>query len=339
MRFLKKLMNGKALMGICCVLAFMEAAPAQAQFVLPKRNINSAEPLSAKERWAFKTNALGWILMTPNASLEYDLSASAYNKLSLVGTGRFTWSSNPSVPSYHQFKTAGARLELRSYYHNRSRDRQNKYSNIGDYAFSHERYDARTWRGYFFGLYAGYDRARIKFSHEGFAGNIYQAGLSYGFVRPIYNYANSVLDLEFSANVGAAYVDGNKYVLNDQKNAYQNTTAKKGFLPYPVISDISVSLVYRFGPSEKTRHRFNQAEYLKKQEAKVERRKAVEAARAERANEIAAKRAAAAEAKVAKTDAEAKAAAKAAKEAAKAEKKAAKEAAKAAKKAEKALND
>lgn len=304
MYLLRKLKAGKTLMGIICVLGLLECAPAQAQYVLPKKNLNSAEPLASNERWSLKTNTLGWLLLTPNMGVEYSLSASPYNTWTLSGNVRASIGTEPDVLDYSQYKVYGGRLELRKYWHNRGRDPQNAYENIFDAAFSHERFNARTWRGYYFGLYAGYDNAKLKFSREGYRGDVYQVGVSYGLVRPIYNYPNSVLDLEFGINVGAAYLNGHKYELDKINNRYVNIRERKGFAHFPIVSDISVSLVYRYGPSIKNRHRYDQAKQVARIEAQAQRRKAAEAKR----DEAAAKRAARQEAKAAR---------KAAKEAAK----------------------
>ena len=357
MFFLEKVKSGKILMGIFCAVALLECVPAQAQFVLPKRKINQVEPLSPKERWSLKTNTVDWLLQMANASVEYSLSSDPYSKFTLVASGRVNWGSEPEVPTYNQFNLAGGRIEIRSYWHNRGRDPQNKYAGITDKLFSHERFDARTWRGYYVGLYGGYDYGKIKLGRSGYKGPIYQVGLSYGLVRPIYNYKNSVLDMEFGVNVGAAYLNGTKYYLDRSGSTpkYVDGNEKKGFLPFPVVSDVSVSLVYRYGPSVKNRNRYNQAKHIAAEERKAERRRIQENQREDHEKEVAEKKAAQEEAKAAKKAAqeELKAAKKAAQEQnaeakenaeqvnkeakkqAAADKKAAGEAAKAAKKAEK----
>lgn len=354
MYLFRKLKTGKMLLSMLCMAGMLgSATPAAAQFVLPKKKINTAEPLAPRERWSFRTNTLGWLLMTPNASLEYSLSADPYNKFTLVANGRLSVNSTPDVLSYMNYKMAGGRLELRKYWHTRGRDRQNKYANPLDQAFSAERYDARTWRGYFFGLYGGYDDVNLKLNHEGYRGGMTQVGLSYGMVRPLYNYKQSVLDIEFSVNAGAAYLSGNKYVLDKPNNQYVDIKEKKGWVP--MISDVSISLVYRYGASIRNRNRYNQAKALAREEARLQRQRQLENARDERKAAREAKQAEAAERKAAAQAAKEASASKLADEAAKsaeqvltakqlkkqakaqakAEKKAAAAAAKAAKKAAK----
>ena len=36
--------------------------------------------IPAKERWAFETNAVDWLLLTPNVGVEFDLSNSIKNR-------------------------------------------------------------------------------------------------------------------------------------------------------------------------------------------------------------------------------------------------------------------
>ena len=53
----------------------------------------TSEKISPKERWAFETNAMDWLLLLPNAKVEFDLSSSTDNRW-VVGIGA-KWSAMP----------------------------------------------------------------------------------------------------------------------------------------------------------------------------------------------------------------------------------------------------
>ena len=52
----------------------------------------TSEKISPKERWAFETNAMDWLLLLPNAKVEFDLSSSTDNRW-VVGIGA-KWNGN-----------------------------------------------------------------------------------------------------------------------------------------------------------------------------------------------------------------------------------------------------
>ena len=112
----------------------------------------------------------------------------------------------------------------------------------------------------------------------------------------VIDYDDQTAEKIIGINVGAAYLNGHKYELDKINNRYVNIRERKGFAHFPIVSDISVSLVYRYGPSIKNRHRYDQAKQVARIEAQAQRRKAAEAKR----DEAAAKRAARQEAKAAR---------------------------------------
>lgn len=42
-----------------------------------------------KDRWSFKTNSVGWLMTIPNAAVEFDITNSVYNKLTLSLEGKY----------------------------------------------------------------------------------------------------------------------------------------------------------------------------------------------------------------------------------------------------------
>ena len=57
----------------------------------------TSEKISPKERWAFETNAMDWLLLLPNAKVEFDLSSSTDNRW-VVGIGA-KWNGNAKITS------------------------------------------------------------------------------------------------------------------------------------------------------------------------------------------------------------------------------------------------
>lgn len=55
----------------------------------------TSEKISPKERWAFETNAMDWLLLLPNAKVEFDLSNSTDNRW-VVGIGA-KWNGNAKI--------------------------------------------------------------------------------------------------------------------------------------------------------------------------------------------------------------------------------------------------
>lgn len=227
---------------------------AHAQFVAPKYKPEKLDTLTLGQRFAFRTNTLEWMLMMPNVAVEFDLSGSPYNKWSLNVSGRFNWDTQPVVKTYNQFNVMEGKLELRRYWHTRQRNAT--YTGMQS-LFSPERKNPRYWRAYYWGAYVAAGNFDYKFTAVGRRGSEFQAGVSLGMQRNLFNYAKSALDLEVGISAGALYWQGEKLRLDKEVNEYSpvESDIKKVI---PMIQDVRVALVYRFGPSAKNRHLYNQ---------------------------------------------------------------------------------
>lgn len=75
----------------------------------------TSEKISPKERWAFETNAMDWLLLLPNAKVEFDLSSSTDNRW-VVGIGA-KWNGNAKISMNEriQMKINDYRLEVKRY--------------------------------------------------------------------------------------------------------------------------------------------------------------------------------------------------------------------------------
>lgn len=114
----------------------------------------------------------------------------------------------------------------------------------------------RNWRAYYFGLWAGYDNWNVSLTGNGKRGNGLGLGILGGYTLPLlpqkYPKEGSLdLDLGIALGVKAVNYDaytydpareeGQRYVENPAKS-----TKSWKVVPFPVIQDIHVSLIWRF---------------------------------------------------------------------------------------------
>ena len=129
----------------------------------------------------------------------------------------------------------------------------------------------RFWRAYYWGIYAAYTDLNLKLDATGYKGTAIHGGVSFGMERSLFTYKENCLDLEVGASAGVAHWDGSKYRLDKANNCYETKEQYKKLLP--IISEVRVALVYRFGPSAKNRYLFDQAKSIQLEDAKKEREK------------------------------------------------------------------
>lgn len=219
-----------------------------------------SDTLTLKERLGIHTNALGWLLLTPNVGIEYDLMRNDHRKVSFLFSGRFNWASSQDFNSRYVYNIAGARAEVRWYYRMRDRrdweyDLVKSTKGFFNRLLERKRFlssssNPNTYRAYYIGPYISYDNLSLKLGSVGRQGNILSAGVSFGYTLPLYIYDNGTgIDLELGASVGGAYVAYDKFGYNDDDKCYIDKGEHKGeLLPYPVVTDLRVSLVYRMEP-------------------------------------------------------------------------------------------
>ena len=273
---------------------------------------DTASTIKFADRISIHTNTLGWLFMTPNVGVEYDFVHNKHKKISLLLTGKFNGQTNQKFASRYVYNVAGARAELRWYFRTRKIDdlgdkpEERIYSGkAADFRgpWEKERVSStdgffnklwnsrglvtakknpRRHRAYYVGPYAAYDKFSVKFTETGYQGSAIGAGVSFGYSAPLYIYNNgNVIDFEIGAGVGAAIIDYDEYGYSREDNCYTaGNTGKSAILP--MLSDVRLSLVYRFEPIQdqayevnydklvKQRHMYNlRKEYLVKDTAFV----------------------------------------------------------------------
>ncbi|MBQ3188415.1 MAG: DUF3575 domain-containing protein [Bacteroidaceae bacterium] len=219
-----------------------------------------SDSIEIKDRLGFHTNALGWLLMTPNIGVEYDIVHTDYKKVSLLLHGRFNPATEQDMSSRYVYNVAGLKAEMRWYYRMRQRNewevdmvRSTKglfNRLVAGKRLLTSRKNPRTYRAYYIGPYVGYDKFTLKYGSIGRQGTMFGAGVSFGYNIPLYIYNNgSGIDFELGASVGAVYLAYDKFGFNDEDHCYIDKGEHEGELfPYPVVSDLRMSLVYRMNP-------------------------------------------------------------------------------------------
>lgn len=111
----------------------------------------------------------------------------------------------------------------------------------------------RNWRAYYLGLWAGIDNWSISLAGNGKQGKGVGAGVVAGYTLPLlpqkYPKEGS-LDLDLGLAVGWKAVKYNAYRYEEETQHYVHDVAASQpswkIVPYPIIQDIHVSLVWRF---------------------------------------------------------------------------------------------
>ncbi len=227
------------------------------------------EELSFKDRIAIRTNVVGWVLTTPNIAFDYDVVNTPYDKrtigLSLkcnwntshsqrgFEDGRFDDYFSPHTPKW-TYNLFGGRFDYRFYW------RQQPYDNRDNFYGDWEREWIQSAKGLgklrarlncfrasekpkshisiFAGPYLSVGGFTIEYPEVGRKGIYVGAGATGGIALPLYGYENgAALDLEFGGCLGLQYASFEK-----SKNEVDKRV--NSFLP--LLTDVRVSLVYRF---------------------------------------------------------------------------------------------
>ena len=203
---------------------------------------NKVDTMELQTRFNLKTDAVGWLTLTPNLGLEFSLGNKNWNQWTVGVYGRANWDVNTRTKSYYVYDIFGARAEVRKYWHAKM-----------------------PKRAYYIGLYGGANSFDIKFSDIGKKGNSFVGGLMFGMVTQVYGYTNGAsLDLELGFSPGVVFADMHDYtrLYKDGKYYYSRTTKDTGykltFNPWVYaasVDAIHVSFIYHFGTKLANRYK------------------------------------------------------------------------------------
>lgn len=216
----------------------------------------SESEVSFKSRWAFRTNAVDWILLLPNLTAEFDLFNSPFKHYTLSLGVKGNWNADQNYAPYIVYNLLDVRSEFRWYHRTSPRSYRrpdslkiNIFKRMKEDVFTWKRFHPRYWRAYYIGAYVDACNYSLKFGKEGRQGTAYGLGISGGFGIPLYAYKKNYLDLEFGASVGMVYTKYDVFQRDAESNCYplvQNKQKDFHLVPYPVISELRVAFVYRF---------------------------------------------------------------------------------------------
>lgn len=219
-------------------------------------NRRQVDTLSLSERISVRTNMVDWVILTPNIGIEFDLGRTNWSRyaVNLNLRGRF----NPSK-TYAQPVTYGlteVRLEGRQYWRERQAEVTGafgRHRKLWDKLMSCRRmvpHHPKTT--YYRGIYVAYDKYNIRIPHVysfGRDGEQLTAGITWGFVRPLYGFStgNSLdLELGISGGFGMTRYDSYQYDSKKGENVFL-WASKWDIIRKPVLSEIRVGFVYRLG--------------------------------------------------------------------------------------------
>lgn len=207
------------------------------------------------ERWAFRTNALEWILTVPNFGIEYDLSSSPYNRTSVGISAYYNWNTHHTDLPYNVFNVFMVKPEARYYWRAYNRKK-----------------DIRPHGASYIGIYAESGSYSLKLSEYGHQGFMAGAGITLGHSVPLYEYGKGALDVEFGISLGIKAVSDDAYRLDEDANAYISVPEKSTgmrLLPYPVASELSITFVWRKKSISKKYFQVNQERQIQRQMKKT----------------------------------------------------------------------
>lgn len=242
-----------------CILLLLFLLNIPRYSYLQAENSDSVAKPSFRDRIAIHTNTLGWLLLTPNVGFEYDIVHNDINKVSVLLSARYNWDSNHKSAPRYVYNILGAQAELRWYFRTRKREAwetdmvRNTEGLFNRILRSRHLLTAknnpRTHRAYYIGPYINYDNVTLKLSDTGKQGTSFGAGVTFGYTAPLYIYGNgSAIDFEIGASVGVLNVAYDEFGYSSSDNCYIYKGKEKRWIPYPVLSDARLSLVYRPNP-------------------------------------------------------------------------------------------
>lgn len=230
---------------------------------------NAKTDFTTKERFAIKTNAVDWLMMTPNLGIEFDLSPKAHNKYTLSLSGKYNWNTSSTYTPYMVYNISEVRLEARRYYRTKqiqmsgakdssqspiSRVAEKGLTGIQRLLAIKSKKFPKFWRAYYAGVFVNNLNYTYKFSRNGYQGKGFGAGISGGVAMPLYSLRNgSAIDLEVGASLGMANVSYDKFVRNSELDAYEVIDHKDNHWTWlaPGVSELRIAFVYRFASISK----------------------------------------------------------------------------------------
>lgn len=217
--------------------------------------------ISFPERWSIRTNTVDWITTVPNIMVEFDVSDSVYNRWSLGAGVKLNYIPHSAdFATRFTYKVADVRLEARRYFRS--------YQMFPYRSSNRTRSNKGWWRAYYVGPYVSYSRYAFQFCGPAYRGRALSVGVTGGYNIPLYETRHrGSIDLDLGLSVGALYLDQSKI------DADGNSVPEKRVLPYPMLTDLRVGLVYRWRSVRKKYVVLNEERILQRHTERMMREK------------------------------------------------------------------
>lgn len=236
-------------------LTFIWMAASSAYGQINHEQLRTPDTLNVAERLQISTNFVDWAIQLPNISFEYDLGGVTWNRWALGAKLRGNWKTKHDYKPAQVWNLLEARGELRYYW--RTRKISNEYprhSNKLLQLFSCRRDSVKHPNTtYYRGVYVSAMRYSVLVTKHGYQGAALSAGFLYGIVKPLYQLASgNTIDLDLGISAGLYFTHYNKFRHDRESDCYENLEATNWHLiPFPLINELKVGLVYRFTNSPK----------------------------------------------------------------------------------------
>lgn len=236
---------------LCIALSFIISS-AVAQAAPDSLSVGKAEApemvkVSFIDRLAVRTNAFDWMLTVPNIGLEFDLTDSEFNSMTIGLSAKYNWNTAHTYSPPLLFNLMDIRPEFRYYYRTRTPVRGDNTGWTLE-KFLKDRKNPKFWRASYVGAYLNYGSYAFKFGKKGMQGDAVGLGASAGYSIPMYEYRNGAVDVELGFSVGIQAATRDMFMHNP--NGYFYTKVEEGskgihLTPFPVVSDVRVAFVWR----------------------------------------------------------------------------------------------
>jgi len=240
-------------MAIIATLLFFYSGHISAQVMDTRRQVDT---LSLAERISVRTNMVDWTLLIPNVGVEFDLGKTNYSRYAVNLNLRYRPVDNGTYAKPVTFGVAEVRIEGRQYWRERQAEPYGvlrRHTKIWDKLMSCRRMVTNHPKTtYYRGVYVAYDNFNIRIPKVftlGKKGHLFTAGITWGFVRPLYGFPNgNTLDLECGISGGVGMMKCTDYSY-DNATGTNNEYWKRSwaFVRKPIVTDLHVGFVYRFG--------------------------------------------------------------------------------------------
>ncbi len=225
------------------------------------------------DRISLRTNPIDWLIQSPNLGVEYAVRPENWNRWTVGINVKGRWKGSNTFNPGIVYNLNEIRFDFKNYWRERfvrgegahaldgntdphkkwidklfSLRRKNFYDEADPkHTYPYLKHPAIVW---FRGIYGSYDKYSFKMGSTGYQGDAFSIGGTYGIVRTLHEYQKGGrLDLELGVSAGWIFLAKcQEYSLNRETNSYVKEGNKDGkLIPYPMITDLRLGFVYRFG--------------------------------------------------------------------------------------------